>query len=190
MSKGKKDRRVRKTESQLQAGLAKLMKKKSIREITVKELVEEVDINRSTFYLHYTDIYNMMYEVEEALMNEFQKVIEDHPEVSLEHGDVAYIKEIFEVLEKNRDICQALLGEYGDMTFVYRMEGLIAEHSVRSFKSQHPERVEELQYAYVFCLSGCIGMIKKWLEGDSDKTVEEMADITNVLLKGVQNACI
>ena len=45
----KVDRRVRKTKAQLRAGLARLMQKKSIKEITVKELVEEVDINRSTF---------------------------------------------------------------------------------------------------------------------------------------------
>ena len=54
---GKVDRRVRKTRAQLRAGLARLMQKKNIREITVTELVDEVDINRSTFYLHYEDIY-------------------------------------------------------------------------------------------------------------------------------------
>ena len=53
------DRRVRKTKSQLRAGLAQLMREKSIREITVKELVDKVDINRSTFYLHYSDIPGM-----------------------------------------------------------------------------------------------------------------------------------
>ena len=46
---GKVDRRVRKTKSQLREGLARLMLQKSIKEITVKELVDEVDINRSTF---------------------------------------------------------------------------------------------------------------------------------------------
>ena len=51
---GKVDRRVRKTKAQLREGLARLMLQKSIKEITVKELVDEVDINRSTFYLHYT----------------------------------------------------------------------------------------------------------------------------------------
>ena len=57
------------------------------------------------------------------------------------------------------------MGEHGDMAFVYRLEGLIAEHSVRLFKSQHPEMVDELQYAYTFCLFGCIGMIKNgWMK--------------------------
>ena len=50
----KTDRRVRKTKAQLRLGLARLMKQKSIKEITVKELVNEVDINRSTFYLFMT----------------------------------------------------------------------------------------------------------------------------------------
>ena len=66
----KVDRRVRKTKAQLRAGLARLMQKKSIKEITVKELVDEVDINRSTFYLHYSDIYQMLESVENELMDE------------------------------------------------------------------------------------------------------------------------
>ena len=40
----KMDRRIRKTKAQLRHGLAKLLKEKTIKEITVKELVEEVDI--------------------------------------------------------------------------------------------------------------------------------------------------
>ena len=35
-------------QSQLRQGLAELLKEKSLKEITVKELVEKVDINRST----------------------------------------------------------------------------------------------------------------------------------------------
>ena len=64
----KTDRRVRKTKSQLKTGLAQLMREKSIREITVKELVDAVDINRSTFYLHYSDIPGLLAEVENEMM--------------------------------------------------------------------------------------------------------------------------
>ena len=64
----KMDRRVRKTKAQLREGLARLMQQKSIKEISVKELVDEVDINRSTFYLHYTDIYQMLQKIEEDAM--------------------------------------------------------------------------------------------------------------------------
>ena len=75
----KTDRRVRKTKSQLKTGLAQLMREKSIREITVKELVDAVDINRSTFYLHYSDIPGLLAEVENEMMEEMQRAIREHP---------------------------------------------------------------------------------------------------------------
>ena len=76
----KVDRRVRKTKLQLKQGLARLMQKKSIKEITVKELVDEVDINRSTFYLHYTDIYQMLEKIEEDAMIDICEAMEGCPE--------------------------------------------------------------------------------------------------------------
>ena len=45
----KPDRRVRRTRAQLRQGLAQLMGEKSVNEVTVTELVDLVDINRSTF---------------------------------------------------------------------------------------------------------------------------------------------
>ena len=52
------DRRIRKTINAIQTAFAKLLSSKSIRKITIKELCEEADINKSTFYLHYKDIYD------------------------------------------------------------------------------------------------------------------------------------
>ena len=42
----KLDRRIRKTRKQLQDGFTSLLIEKSIKEITVKELCEKVDLNR------------------------------------------------------------------------------------------------------------------------------------------------
>lgn len=125
----KVDRRVRKTKAQLRAGLARLMQKKSIKEITVKELVEEVDINRSTFYLHYTDIYQMLESIEGELMDEVSHLVDDYPLDPINNKESSYpfIEQIFTILDNNKDICIALLGKNGDMAFVSRIEKLIAE---------------------------------------------------------------
>ena len=79
----KMDRRIRKTKAQLRHGLAKLLKEKTIKEITVKELVEEVDINRSTFYLHYTDIYDLMEQTENDLKSEILEIIHNDEPVKI-----------------------------------------------------------------------------------------------------------
>ena len=104
------DRRIRKTRAQLRQGLAELLKEKSIKEITVKELVEKVDINRSTFYLHYTDIYDMMEKIENELTGEIEDLIHTHPVSPFNEDSFPFIEDIFSILAENRDICAALLG--------------------------------------------------------------------------------
>ena len=96
----KTDRRVRKTKSQLKTGLAQLMREKSIREITVKELVDAVDINRSTFYLHYSDIPGLLAEVENEMMEEMQRAIRGHPIDPGKDTVYYFIQDLFHVLDE------------------------------------------------------------------------------------------
>ena len=172
------DRRVRKTREQLRRGLAELLCEKSIREITVKELVERVDINRSTFYLHYSDIYDMMEKIENGLVEDIEKLIEAHPVSPFNEKSFPFIEDIFVILSENRAICAALLGLHGDISFLHRIEGIISEHCLNVLKVTFPDQLEDLKYSYSFCLSGCIGLTKTWLNGQYEETPRHMAEIT------------
>lgn len=174
----KTDRRIRKTKAQLRTGLAKLLQKKSIKEITVKELVELVDINRSTFYLHYSDIYNMLSSIEEELLEEIRQAILNHPVSPFNESSFPFIEDIFQILEENKDICCALLGHNGDIAFLHRIESLISDHSLSVLRVTFPETIEDLKYSYSFCLSGCIGLVKTWLTSDTNETPQYMAELT------------
>ena len=156
----KVDRRVRKTKSQLRKGLARLMQEKSIGEITVKELVEEVDINRSTFYLHYSDIPTLLREIEDDMMEKMERAVREHP--IKENSTGGFIEDIFRVLDENREVVRALVGVHG--------RELLAQ--------LFPERVEDMKYFYSFCLNGCLGFVKTWLEDGAAKTPECAADMT------------
>ena len=172
------DRRVRKTRMQLRDGLADLMRDKSIKEITVKELVEKVDINRSTFYLHYSDIYDMMEKVENELIENIEEVIEKHPVGPFGEKSFSFIEDMVSILAENKKICTALLGPNGDMTFLHRIEKMISEHSMRVLRETYPEKAQELLYSYAFCMSGCVGLIKAWLQKEQGESPQEMANLT------------
>ena len=167
----KVDRRVRKTKAQLRAGLARLMQKKSIKEITVKELVDEVDINRSTFYLHYSDIYQMLESIENELMDEIAQVIEEHPLDLVKNGSsYPMIEHIFTILDNNKDICIALLGKNGD-TVLRQLSGKFAADN------------HDVEYVYAFCLNGCVGMIKAWLSSEHRESTKHIAELTNRMIE-------
>lgn len=182
MTAQKTDRRIRKTRALLRQGLAGLLKEKSLKEITVKELVEKVDINRSTFYLHYADIYDMMEKIENELTEEIEELIRAHPVSPFNEASFPFIEDIFSILAENRAICAALLGPNGDISFLHRIEHILSEHSLNILKETFPEKIDDLKYYYAFCLSGCIGLVKTWLSEDSSESPQHMAELTFKLI--------
>lgn len=173
-----KDRRVRKTKTQLENGLAGLLREKAINEITVTELTERVDINRSTFYLHYRDIYDMMESIENELVEKIEELIQARPVSPFGENSFPFIEDIFAILAENKAICAALLGPNGDIAFLHRIEAILSEHSLKVLQATFPEHSNDLQYDYSFCLSGCVGLIKAWLAATPQESPEHMAKLT------------
>ena len=184
----KVDRRVIKTRRQLKKGLAALMKEKSVNQITVKELVEEVDINRSTFYLHFKDIQDLLREIEENMEAQIKRAIEEHPIVSGNENAFYFIEEMFRVLDEEREISKALIGPNGDMGFIHRIERIIKENSRGTLEKMFPGKKEDLKYFYAFCLSGCLGLVKVWLNEGEEKSPEEMAQMTFNMIANAKDA--
>jgi AcrR family transcriptional regulator len=184
----KVDRRVIKTRRQLKKGLAALMKEKSVNQITVKELVEEVDINRSTFYLHFKDIQDVLREIEENMEAQIKRAIEEHPIVSGNENAFYFIEDMFRVLDEEREISKALIGPNGDMGFIHRIERIIKENSRGTLEKMFPGKKEDLKYFYAFCLSGCLGLVKVWLNEGEEKSPEEMAQMTFNMIANAKDA--
>ena len=178
------DRRVRKTKAALRHGLAVLTQKKSIKEITVKELVEEVDINRSTFYLHYADIYSMVSELERELLTEFKHAIDLYPPTSSEEEMCRFFEHIYNILSDNREICIALVSENGDISFIRQVEDFVAERIKKIFESGMVKNVYDVRYVFDFCISGGMGLFKHWLTDENALEPAHMAKITTDMVVG------
>ena len=150
MTAPKTDRRILRTRSLLRQGLAELMQEKNAGDITVKELVAHANVNRSTFYLHYTDIDQMLASVEAELLE--------------------------------REICAALLGPHGDMAFLLQIEAILSRYSLQVLADAYPDRRADLDSGYSFCLSGCVGLIKNWLQAEEPAPPDVMAQRTYRLI--------
>ena len=65
----KADRRIQKTKKGIRQAMLTLMQKKDISSIRIKELAEEADINRKTFYDHYSRIEDVLSEMDDDLLS-------------------------------------------------------------------------------------------------------------------------
>ena len=100
----RQERRVRRTRAMILAGFIQLMQQKPVKDISVRELADLVDINRSTFYLHYTDIYDLLEQTENGLMDQFLAIIDKNDLVHMAHMDIHYGFSINGVASLHTDI--------------------------------------------------------------------------------------
>ena len=73
------DLRTEKTERSILTAFSGLRAQKPLEKITVKELCEKAWINKSTFYAHYTDLYDLSDRVEAGVVKSILENI-PHPE--------------------------------------------------------------------------------------------------------------
>ena len=70
------DLRIQKTRAAIKSAFLELRRKKPIEKITVTELAKLAEINKATFYLHYSDIYSLTDEMEDEVIDDILSEIQ------------------------------------------------------------------------------------------------------------------
>jgi AcrR family transcriptional regulator len=108
--KEKTDLRIVKTKKILFNSLLNLMKIKNFEKIKISDICEESLINRSTFYAHYDDKYELLIDLFEERKLSLLKVFEDNENKVFSKE---YLMELLSILidhiEENKEIYSAIL---------------------------------------------------------------------------------
>lgn len=182
MSEKKEDRRIRRTKRLLRQALAELMNEKEFKHITVKEIAERADLNRGTFYFHYTDTYDLKEKVEDELVEVFTQHLESYHPTSEDHSIHDMASAILAYMQENRFLVKTLFhDDSGESLRTKMMHAL--EQTITRVQLTHV-RESDRQRAYIgrFLANGIIGVIAMWLECDDGITEEEMTEILNDLI--------
>jgi AcrR family transcriptional regulator len=180
------DRRVRKTETQLIRGLTELMKTKSIKDITVRELADQVDINRSTFYLHYKDIYDMVEKIENSLTEGFLHTLDELSKNRITKNTLMeFLQDTYAIIYSNSDICAVLLSENGDIAFHKKIRDIIYQkiHTIIQNLMPPTSTESEISIATGYFISGIIGIIEIWLQDINRITPQSMVEMSYKLIE-------
>ncbi len=186
---GDDNRSVRKTKKKLRDGLLYLMQEKPVNEITVKELTELADINRGTFYTHYSDVYDMLRALEDEFFADLDRILEaEDPTVETAY---LYLLTIFSFLGENQDFCRTLLGPNGDLQFVRRVIGLVGKKCSAIWRQGAPNTEEKRFELYnAFIITGSVGLIQSWLDDGLQESAEEVSRVAGTIILASIAPCI
>jgi AcrR family transcriptional regulator len=178
----KTDIRARVTQKILRESLVALMKEKSILEISIKEICEIAGISRSTFYTYYQDQYDLLGQMEEEILVEFDNLIKKYSPI----GAMLPTKELLMLIEavlqyiaSNSNSIQVFLSENGESGFQKKFARYFTGR-MRRFKYTQGGMLADkrvLKYHSVFIRDGCIAIIQEWLKSDMDINVRDMAKL-------------
>ncbi len=157
------DKRIEKTKRKLKTALIALLEKESLNDITVYALCQEAKVNRSTFYVHYSNVIECFDEIADDILSEMAQELVNAPKENVE----VFMEVYFNAARKNQAVFRAIHATNIHNPMIKKMIK-IAENIFTDVP------LEEDYYRYNFLFSGIYGMVAAWLERDCRESNEEL----------------
>lgn len=171
-----KDRRIQKTRMALHSAFLELLCTKDIAKITVTELVDKANVNRKTFYNHYTDIYEVLDDIENELIKDFARRIRKIGWNQFLDKPSLLMHEAIRELQDNKAI--ALLLVYsGDnsnlLSKVVQEEKKMLREIYQEKDSEHEEWVD---YFLNFFAAGTMAVFETWFHAERRPPINDITE--------------
>lgn len=182
------DRRVLRTKKNIRQTFLQLLSEKSLTQLTVKELSEQADINRKTFYMYYSNIEEILSELEDELVQKLVLVFEKE----------LFDREVFDSYSFFKNLNLAIQGDielyrtlnYADLLphLILRAKNALIDVFFRKYNIPADSDSERYILYAEFAASGILSMYTKWFSNDFHMSLEELTKTAaEITLYGFQH---
>ena len=179
-----------KTAEKMDEALIRLLEKKDFEYITIRELCSEAGVNRSTFYLHYENMADLLEEALEHIGSKFNAYFEADENTTMASLREGTPEELIFVTEQNLKPYLNFIKEHKSLFFAamnyperFASTKVFEVLSEKLFypimcKFNIPEK--EQPYILMFYIKGIMGILHHWIINGCEDTVEL---ITEMIIK-------
>ena len=178
----KNNQRVRLTKRLLKEAYVSLMKRNPVSKITVKALCEEAELNRSTFYLHYSEPNDVLKDIEneiiENLSDRFSRISgkENDNRKEVTGPLLRYVKE-------NGELFKVMLLKNDDTHFRNKLVKFAKQETIAKISPRVPMQFDKMVYEYI--VGGSMEILSSWVISDFAYSEEEIDQFLNVCAVGI-----
>lgn len=168
-------RRVRMTKKLLKASLIELMKETPLHSITIKDICDGADVNRSTFYRHYETQFDLYDDIIGDISADIEVILSEY---SGEKRDICvFLTNTLEYIEKNRETFLVILSDKGSI-------GLGEAFNKITTKFLPTESTTELgTYIAQFVAAGMTSVLWTWLNQENRRSAKDVARVIYALMR-------
>ncbi|MDF2553533.1 MAG: hypothetical protein K0R77_2808 [Chryseobacterium sp.] len=173
----RKDRRVQYTKKVLREALFDLLREKELIQISITELCKTADVNRNSFYRHYTIPLDILLELEEEVFEKLSAVLRK----SYKMDEVILLS--CQLLENDKEMSKIVFTKGDGGGILSRILTNVRNYfPVEDQIELSPETQPFVEMAYQFGEKGSIAVIKNWVENDFAHPAESVAQMISYLV--------
>jgi len=154
-----------------------LLKEKQPDKITVTDIVNRADINRSTFYAHYTDVRNLMEELQREFVEQSVSLLKNADFLEMLRNPKPFLQKWIEIGFRNREL-YTFLGKAAIATSAIEQFKILLVEKAMSIP-EIPEDIRKQKNFEIrinFFVGGIINVYQQYLVGNLEATPEEIID--------------
>ena len=178
----KTDRRWVRTRKSIRNAFAKLLIDEELEKITVKEIVEIADINRNTFYLHYSNVNEVVEEIENEIIAAFTAEIERIEFSKLSKDPYLFYKSLNNLLYMDLDLNTAILRSIKSSTLSLRLKQILRGKLFGGLSISNNIDPIALNVTVDFITAGMISVYQSWFLSDKSYSLDEASKVVSRLL--------
>lgn len=161
------NKKITTTRFLLKKALLEYLSEKSIVEINVTMICQRAQMNRSTFYLHYHSIEDLLHKIQMEEIQQFTTFIQSFIQVS---SDYEVCVKCLQYLKQHVDTYSVLLsGNYPDFEQAFIQ-------CINRFMRKKVS-YQEQTYENIFVTTGCLHISKYWIDSNFKDSAQEVANI-------------
>lgn len=166
----KQNQRFRAMDRKLIAAALHLLQEGSLESLTVKQICQVAGVNRSTFYAHYSDLFDLLRHLENELYEELREAYADVPTLS-QTSILLFLQHI----EKHQYFYRAAFPHYPEFPH-FHYHDTFYDHVVLPYCQRNGlNSQEERQYCLTFFQAGLAMVLRRWVNGGCQEPAEEIA---------------
>ncbi|RJE46673.1 MULTISPECIES: TetR/AcrR family transcriptional regulator [unclassified Dehalobacter] len=168
------DRRCIKTRKAIKQVFIRLMTEKDISDITIKEIADQADINRKTFYSHYTDVNGVLDEIENDILEQLCGIIESFDIQKAIYDPYLIFKELTNIINDDFDFYKYFLQSTSDSRLLEKIKHILKNRIIELVGPEINNK-KMLPYAIEFAVSGILSIYREWFNSDRTYSLEEVS---------------
>lgn len=183
----KDDIRVIKTRKLIYQTLLELMKEKTFEEIKVSDICSKAMINRSTFYAHYEDKYELLIDFLSNLKEEFAHELNESckENLSIREYYIRLISLFLDHIDSKRDVYNSIMVNNRSSIMMDILLSVVNDDILKRFKENDINLKVPTEVISKFYLGGVINIGMEWLSNSNKYTKEEILDYLELLIPDI-----